>query len=1266
MSSKAGMDSVKFKVNGSEYSIGGDVSSTTTLLEFLRRCLELRGTKYMCLEGGCGACIISVIKSPGSMPEAVNSCLVSVPSCHGWEVTTIEKIGNRLDGYHPLQKTLAETNGTQCGYCSPGFVMSMYNLLKSKRKTMIEIEQQLSSNICRCTGYRTILEAFKKFASDAPKPNKIMDIEDITLCNKTSEICLKNNIKDNDWCFVSGDSLGEINIEIDLKDNRKWFRVNAVEDVFNILRKEGSDSYMLVAGNTGKGVRPIVEYPRVLIDVTAISDLKGFYFDQNMVVGAGTTLTELMDIFADASDTEYFGYLKVINEHIQLVANVAIRNQGTIAGNLMIKHKYRDFSSDIFLLLQAVGAQLTIRSADGVTKTVTMENFLNENMRGKIILNVLLPPLNTAYKLVTYKVSAKSRNAHAIVNAAFLYKLNEDDNKVLKSRIVFGGLSSNFSRATKTENFIIGKMLFNNNILQQTIKILSDELVVTDLPPEPSVQYRKQLAIGLFYKGLLFLSPQNILHSRYKSGKIKLHQTRPVSTASQSFPTDPNIWPLNEPIPKVEALHQCAGEAKYVDDHPSLPREVFATFVLTTIARGNIDIIDATEALNFPGVIAFYTAKDIPGVNSFTPPEDQDSITNEEILCDGEVFYYNQPLGIIVAESYDIANRARLLVKVKYSNVRQPKIDIRNIKNDPSQVTLFSCINATDKGNDVVKVIDDDQTIFGQYHFCLENLSCVSWPTEEGIKATPTSHYLAAAQTMSARCLNIDQSRVDMEVHRVGGSFGLKLSRQTLITTACSIATYKLNRPCRFLMPLRIQTRAIGKRMPSSTNYEIGVNSEGVIQYLNYDIYDDNGYIVNELLIRITEGNYYNCYDKARWNFRCFNAISDTPSNTWFRSPGTLEAISAAETIMERIAYELDLDPLTVRLNNLDKEFGDLIEMTNTLINDSNYIERKKAKDKFNSENRWKKRGLRFALMRWNSTYPYILNITLSVYSGDGSVAITHGGVELGQGINTKAIQVCAYFLNIPVSKIKVKASNTMANPNNSCTVSSLASQNVALGVTRCCKELLERLEPLRRDMGNPTWERLIARAYELGINLQANGLATFDDVYKNNNVFGAILAEVEVDVLTGESEILRVDLLEDVGRSINPLIDIGQIEGAFVQGLGYMTSEELVYNYSTGELLTDRSWNYYVPQATDIPQDFRIYFREKSYSYDAILGTKSTSEPPLCLSVVVPFAMREAIASARLESGIPSNKWFNIDGPYTVEKICLSCETKIEDLKFY
>lgn len=242
----------------------------------------------------------------------------------------------------------------------------------------------------------------------------------------------------------------------------------------------------------------------------------------------------------------------------------------------------------------------------------------------------------------------------------------------------------------------------------------------------------------------------------------------------------------------------------------------------------------------------------------------------------------------------------------------------------------------------------------------------------------------------------------------------------------------------------------------------------------------------------------------------------------------------------------MNLDPLDVRLANLDTQYAsDIKEMVDYLMIQADYPKRREAVNKFNTENRWKKRGLRFALLRWTPVGGINLYINLSVYRGDGSVVITHGAIEMGQGINTKAIQIAAYLLNIPVEKIIVKENNTVIAPNCSLSGGSIMNQNVILGVKRACQQLLERLKPVRDTMDNPTWEELITKAYNSNVDLQAHGFTRTDEEYPFP-VYGVTLAEVEVDILTGQSELLRVDLYEDAGQSVSPEIDIGQVSSYF------------------------------------------------------------------------------------------------------------------------
>ncbi|XP_026330715.1 xanthine dehydrogenase-like isoform X2 [Hyposmocoma kahamanoa] len=1255
------MDKITFSVNGKKCEVGGDVDSDVSLNDYIRERLNLRGTKYMCKEGGCGACIVAVSTADDTAPRvfSVNSCLVSVTSCHGWQVTTVEGLGDRRRGYHPLQRALAEHNGSQCGYCSPGWVMAMYGLLESSdyNLTQRQIENSFGSNVCRCTGFRPILDAFKTFAKDAPKPNEyVTDIEDLT-CRRGGGDCTGDC---RDWCIVQKPNDEAKIIKIKLKDNRIWYRVKEVKDIFAILEQEGDDSYMLVNGNTGKGAVPVFDFPRVLIDIQPVEELKGYYVDQNLVVGAGSTLTNFMDIMLTvAHQEEEFGYLLKLHEHLDLVAHIPVRNIGTIAGNLMLKHRQPTFSSDVYLLLESTGAVLTIASKESVTE-VLPEQFLHLNMTGKVITHVKLPPLSHNYEFVSFKVMPRSQNAHASVNAAFLYQFDPHrPNEVVSARIVFGGLSAYFTHASHTEQLLIGQNLFTNKVLQEALHTLELELKVENIAGELTPEYRKKCALGLFYKGLLTIIPQQSLKPWYRSGVSDLRKSRPLSKGTEVYDTNPDIWPINEPMPKVDALIQCAGEAKYVNDLPTQQDEVFCAFVTSDIGTGVIEEIDPSPALKLPGVIAFFSAKDIPGINSFVSLKQAGASANEELFADKIVKFYDQPLGIVVADSEKLANRAALLVRVKYRQDKHgPLLTINEIREqDPSRVNLYVAIPARDRGSNVRKVISDCHNLYWQYHYSMETLACVTRPSDDGIDVFPATQFPSWTHLSISDLLNIPQNRINLEVSRCGGAYGNKISRGHQVTVACALTTYLLNRPCRFVSSIQSTLRSTGKRNPSTRDFEVGVNDLGEIQYLEYHYYADNGYVVNEPLIGFAGPAIRSCYDSRRWSIKTFNVTTDTPSNSFCRAP------ALTEYIMEQISYVLDKDPLEVRLNNLSPNAPEVNEMIQTLVKDAEYEKRKKEVKEFNQLNRWKKRGLRVALMRWPAGVIVDYLVTISIYHGDGSLVVKHGGVDIGQGKNTKVIQVIAYTLNIKTDKVKVKPTDVASNPNTSVTGGSTSTGAVCFGAVKCCQIILDRLAALREELNNPTWEELILNAYLRGINLQASYRVTPNDITIHRSG-GAAFAEVELDILTGEHEIRRVDIIEDVGTSLNPEIDIGQIEGGFVMGVGYWTSEHQIVAPS-GEVLTDRTWNYHVPLAKDIPIDFRVQLRRNSFNPTGVIGAKAVGEPPTTMAVCVAFALREAIAASREDSGIPQTQWFNVDGPYTLEANVLKANAHLEEFLF-
>lgn len=1257
------LEEITFTINGKAHTVNAKtVPVDTSLNTFIRNHAHLSGTKFMCLEGGCGACVVNVngvhpvTKEKASW--AVNSCLFPVFSCHGMDILTIEGIGGKKDGYHPAQQRLAHFNGTQCGYCSPGMVMNMYSLLEAKKGqvSMKEIENSFGGNICRCTGYRPILDAFKSLAVDADEKlvKACQDIEDLQkVCPKTGTACA-GKCSPGEPKVVSKQPVRMV-----FDNESEWHKVYNMNDIFAIFDQIGEKPYMLVAGNTAHGVYRRNDNLQVFIDVNAVDELHAHTLGNELVVGGSVSLTEFMDILTDAANkNNKFSYCKELVKHIDLIANVPVRNSGTIAGNLSIKNQHHEFPSDIYLILEAACAMLTIAENGSKTSTVSPMDFVHMDMKKKVIKNVILPAMDPAVHFFrSFKIMPRAQNAHAYVNGAFLIKTSANLDSVELARICFGGINPDFTHAVNTEKLLVGKNLFINDTIQAAINTLTTELDPDWILPDASVEYRKNLAISLFYKFTLAIIPegQYSLKPEYKSGGTLME--RPLSSGKQTFDTIEKNWPLTKNIPKIEALAQTAGEAKYANDLTPQPGELYAAFVLATQAHSRIAKMDASDALKMPGVVAFFAAKDIPGINNYMPAGlgNQDV---EEILCSGDVQFHSQPSGIIVAETFNQAQKAAKAVVITYEKK----------SNRPLYPTLKSVmdVDARDRFYDMsfdkkgkgyrvaqaataTKNIKGRFELAGQYHYTMETQTCVCVPIEDGMDVYSSTQWMDLTQVAIAESIKVPQNSLNMYVRRLGGGYGAKISRATHIACACALAAHSLQRPVRFVLPIETNMSAIGKRYGCISDYDVDVEKNGKITKMNNHYVQDYGVSLNESVQSATTEFFKNCYDAKTWKIVGKAVKTDAPSNTWCRAPGTTEGVAMIENIMEHIAHETGQDPLEVRIANMaaDNKMKTLMPQFRS---DVKYDDRKRAIDEFNANNRWKKRGIAVVPMQYWLDYFGQLNAIVSVYAGDGTVSVTHGGIEMGQGMNTKVAQVTAYVLGIPLEKVCVKPSTSMTSPNAIVTGGSMTSEAVCFAVKKACETLLQRMKPVRDENPGAPWEMIAKLSYVKNIDLCSEAQYKAQDI-KAYYIWGLSCAEVEADILTGNVQVTRVDILEDTGESISPGIDVGQIEGAFVMGIGYYLTEALVYDNESGALLTNRTWTYKPPGAKDIPIDFRVNFLRSSANPAGVLRSKATGEPALNMTIVVLFALRYALRSARKDAGLPDN-WIPMGTPTTPDQV--------------
>ncbi|KAF2900404.1 hypothetical protein ILUMI_05782, partial [Ignelater luminosus] len=833
-----------------------------------------------------------------------------------------------------------------------------------------------------------------------------------------------------------------------------------------------------------------IKEPDVYIDITSVEGLLNHTIsDNNLILGANMTLTNAMNLFYKLSkEQKNFSYLSKLADHIDLIANVPVRNTGTLAGNLFSKHEHHEFPSDIYLIFESVGATLTLVGIDRQEVRTDLVEFLSKDMRGKIIKNIVLPALDQTYKYESYKIMPRAQNAHALVNAGFLFKLDANSN-VQSARIVYGSINPEFVHAKNSEKYLIGKSLFDNNTMQTLFQTLDSELFPDYVLPDPSPEFRKKLAIALCYKFILSIAIDDKVSARNKSGGKTF--IRPVSVGTQDFETNQSLYPLTRPIPKIEALGQCTGQAKYIMDMPDQPGQLYAAFVLAKAPpQSTIINIDASKALAMDGVKAFYDKSHIPGDNNFTPVDAFPTFFNrtEELFCSGIVKHYFQPVGVIVANSQELAEKAADMVQVNYKEGKQkPLLTIRDIIAAKSKDKIFQegKIQRKLKGSDVKHVIRGTFDISWQYHYTMETQCCVVIPTEDGLDMYPSTQNKTGAQVAAATVLNIPANKINVIVRRLGGGYGAKISRNSLVSSAAALAAYKLKKPVKLLMPLITNMNVIGKRNPFSMDYEVGVDEKGKIQYLDVTLYTDLGSEGgNENVAPYILHDFPNIYDQDPWDVTVYSTRSDCHNGTWCRAPASTEALAAIENIMEHVAVTLNLDPVKVRLENMSQENPEVEKYIAELVEWAEIDKRKKEIEQFNKTNRWVKRGLSALPMRYPFNYFGCWHVIISIYQVDGTVSVAHGGIEMGQGINTKVAQVCAYALGIPVEMISIKPSNNLISPNAMPSAGSVTSETVCLATLNACEVLKERMKPIKDKMDNPTWQELVRQCFTANIDL--------------------------------------------------------------------------------------------------------------------------------------------------------------------------------------
>ncbi|KAK3581541.1 hypothetical protein CHS0354_031882 [Potamilus streckersoni] len=1003
----------------------------------------------------------------------------------------------------------------------------------------------------------------------------------------------------------------------------------------------------------------------VLIDLHGIQELYNISFDPEGHIGANVTLTQMIDIFEKVQpDNPDLPYLSECAQYMKQIANTNVRNVGTWAGNLILKKLHPEFPSDIFVMLETIAVQVGLNDTDFVSP----QQLLTTDLSQKVITVMVLPTYSTIEIIKFYRVSKRTHNSHAYVNAGFRMNVDKANNFLVKNQpcIVFGGINKTFTHASKTEAFLTGKQLLDPNVIKNALLTLQLEIVPDSNPVDANPAYRRNLALAFFYRYVLYVLGDHV-GSRLQSGSTPL--VRSLSSGQQTYDTNKQEWPLTEPLQKLEAKAQVTGEAEYVNDIPLQPGELHAAFVISTVGNAKIQSIDASAALLLPGVLKVLTASDIPaaGVNNCMPSP----YVPEEVLCSGEVLYAGQSVALVIAENQVTADFAASLVKVTYSDIKPPILTIQDAVKEgslfPKQADEIIVGNAEDAIAKSPKTVSGSVSVGTQFHFPMETQVCICIPTEDGMKVHATTQWTDYSQKAVALVLGIPSASIDVEVKRLGGAFGSKISKNFIVSAACALAAYVMKRPVRLLLNFHTNIEMMGKRFPYAADYQVGFDTTGKLNGVKITYYCDCGCSPNDCTLSTILNFGDNTYYCPNWHMIPVAVKTNSPSHTYCRAPGSTPGIFIMETIMEHIAKELGVDPTQVKTLNLYQKgqvtpggmplpYCSIGSIMSELEQMAEVQTRQQQIQTFNAANRWKKMGMSVVPIKygvpWNGQNYGVL---IAVYSQDGTVAVSHGGVEVGQGINTKVAQVVAYEFEIPVDMVKLKPTTSFTSAGSGLTGSSVTSELCCQAAISGCQQIKDRMAPVKAKMDKPTWLKVVQECFNEGIDLSAHAWFKPDSphVFQYNS-YGTVCAEVEFDVLTGDHQITRVDLLYDCGESINPGLDIGQVEGAFVMGLGYWLTEECKYDPQSGQLLTNDTWEYKPPLHKDIPIDFRVHLLPNAPNPLGVLRAKACGEPPLCMSCSSVLALKHAIEAARKEIG--QDKYFELNGPATVEALQMAC----------
>lgn len=739
------------------------------------------------------------------------------------------------------------------------------------------------------------------------------------------------------------------------------------------------------------------------------------------------------------------------------------------------------------------------------------------------------------------------------------------------------------------------------------------------------------------------------------------------------------------------------GEAVYVDDRLEFPNQLHVYARQSDRAHARILRIDTRPCYEFPGVAIAITKDDVPSQLDIGPV-----VAGDPLLADGKVEYVGQVVLAVAADSLETARKAAMAAIVEYEDL-EPVLDVVEAYRKKHFVLASHTHRIGDSASKLASAprrLQGTLHIGGQEHFYLETQISSVMPTEDGGMLVYTStQNPTEVQKLVAEVLGVPMNKIVIDMRRMGGGFGGKETQAAGPACLCAVIAHLTGRPTKMRLPRMEDMSMTGKRHPFYVEYDVGFDDDGLLHGIEMDLAGNCGYSPDLSGSIVDRAMFHsdNAYFLGNATINGHRCKTNTASNTAYRGFGGPQGMVAIEEVMDAVARSLGKDPLEVRkLNYYGKternvthyhqtvEHNVIHEMTAELEQSCEYAKRREEIRAFNAKSPVLKKGLAMTPVKFGisftATFLNQAGALIHIYT-DGSIHLNHGGTEMGQGLNTKVAQVVAEVFQVDIERIQITATNTDKVPNTSPTAASsgadlngMAAKNAAETIKQRLVDFLVReykVTPEDVEFRNGqvrvrdhflSFEEMIQKAYFGQVSLSSTGFYRTPKIYYDRDkaagrpfyyyAYGVACVEVLVDTLTGEYRMLRGDILHDVGDSLNPAIDIGQVEGAFVQGMGWLTTEELVWN-AKGKLMTNGPASYKIPAIADMPIDLRVKLVEnRKNPEDTVFHSKAVGEPPFMLGIAAWCALKDAVASLADYKVQPQ-----IDAPATPERVLWGVE---------